>query len=121
VAGVYLNRLRKKGWKLEADPTVVYANGDFSVKRVTFDMLKFDSPYNTYKYPGLPPGPIRMASISAIDAVLNAEEHDFWFFCAKPPVDGEPNQHAFARTGAEHAANARNYWRWLNNNKIYNN
>lgn len=119
VAGVYLNRLRKKGWKLEADPTVVFANGDFNVKRVTNELLKIDSPYNTYKYPGLPPGPIRMASISAIDAVLNAEEHDYWFFCARPPVEGEPNQHAFAKNGSEHAMNANLYRRWLNSNKIY--
>jgi len=119
VAGVYLNRLRTKGWKLEADPTVVFAGGDFTVRRVTNDMLKINSPYNTYLNPGLPPGPIRMASVSAIDAVLDAEEHDFWFFCAKVPVDGEPAQHAFARNGAEHAANARVYRQWLNSRNIY--
>lgn len=119
VAGVYLNRLKTKGWKLEADPTVVFAGGDFSVRRVTNDMLKINSPYNTYLNAGLPPGPIRMASVSAIDAVLNAEEHDYWFFCAKVPLDGEPAQHAFARNGAEHAANARVYRQWLNSRKIY--
>jgi UPF0755 protein len=119
VAGVYLNRLKTKGWKLEADPTVVFAGGDFSVRRVTNDLLKINSPYNTYQNVGLPPGPIRMASVSAIDAVLDAEEHDYMFFCAKVPKDGEPSQHAFARNGAEHAANARVYRQWLNSRKIY--
>jgi UPF0755 protein len=119
VAGVYLNRLNTDGWKLEADPTVVFANGDFSVRRVTNDLLAKDSPYNTYMYPGLPPGPIRMASQSAIDAVLNAEKHDYWFFCAKPPAEGEPAQHAFAKTGAQHGANARRYRAWLNSQRIY--
>lgn len=119
VAGVYLNRLRTEGWKLEADPTVVFANGDFTVRRVTNDLLEKDSPYNTYMYPGLPPGPIRMASTSAIDAVLNAEKHDYWFFCAKPPAEGEPAQHAFAKTGAQHGANARKYRAWLNSQRIY--
>ena len=119
VAGVYLNRLNTEGWKLEADPTVVFANGDFSVRRVTNDLLAKDSPYNTYMYPGLPPGPIRMASQSAIDAVLNAEKHDYWFFCAKPPAEGEPAQHAFAKTAAQHGANARRYRAWLNSQRIY--
>jgi UPF0755 protein len=119
IAGVYLNRLKTKGWKLEADPTVVFAGGDFTVRRVTNYMLKINSPYNTYLNAGLPPGPIRMASVSAIDAVLDAEEHNYWFFCAKVPVDGEPAQHAFARNGAEHAANARVYRQWLNSRKIY--
>ncbi len=119
VAGVYLNRLRTPGWRLEADPTVVFAKGDFSVRRVTLDMLEIDSPYNTYKNAGLPPGPIRMASTSAIDAVLNAEQHDYWFFCAKPPSEGEPPQHAFAKTAAQHGANAKKYRAWLNTQRIY--
>jgi UPF0755 protein len=119
IAGVYLNRLNTKGWKLEADPTVVFAVGDFSIRRVTKAMLETDSPYNTYMYPGLPPGPIRMASKSAIDAVLNAEKHNYWFFCAKPPVEGEPASHAFARTSAQHGANARRYRAWLNSQRIY--
>ena len=119
VAGVYLNRLRTEGWKLEADPTVVFAGGDFTVRRVTNDLLAINSPYNTYMYPGLPPGPIRMASVSALEAVLKAEEHDYWFFCAKPPVEGQPAQHAFAKTGAQHGANARAYRQWLNSQKIY--
>jgi len=119
VAGVYLNRLKTKGWKLEADPTVVFAGGDFTVRRVTNDLLKINSPYNTYQNAGLPPGPIRMASVSAIDAVLDAEVHDYMFFCAKVPEPGQPAQHAFARNGAEHGNNARLYRQWLNSQKIY--
>lgn len=114
IAGVYLNRLKTEGWKLEADPTVVYAVGDFSLRRVLNQHLELDSPYNTYKYAGLPPGPIYMASINAIDAVLNAEEHNYWFFCAKPPQGaGAPQTHAFAKTHRAHINNAKKYWRWL--------
>jgi len=119
IAGVYLNRLRKKGWRLEADPTVVFALGDFSVKRVTKEMLKLDSPYNTYKYDGLPPGPIRMASIQSIDAVLQYKKHDFMFFCAAVPQPSKPLHHEFARNLAEHAVYARKYRNWLNQKKIY--
>lgn len=113
IAGVYLNRLRKEGWKLEADPTVVFAVGDFSLKRVLNKHLEVDSPYNTYKYAGLPPGPIYMASINAIDAVLNAETHNYMFFCAKPHQEGQPQVHAFATTLRAHLKNARIYWSWL--------
>lgn len=119
VAGVYLNRLRTKGWRLEADPTVVFAMGDFSIRRVTREMLNVDSPYNTYRKDGLPPGPIRMASVAAIDAVLDAEEHQFMFFCAKPQMNGEPAQHVFAENLNQHANNARIYRQWLNSRKIY--
>ena len=119
VAGVYLNRLRTKGWRLEADPTVVFAMGDFSIRRVTRDMLDVDSPYNTYRNDGLPPGPIRMASVAAIDAVLDAENHQFMFFCAKPQNNGEPAQHVFAENLNQHANNARIYRQWLNSRKIY--
>jgi UPF0755 protein len=113
IAGVYLNRLQK-GWKLEADPTVVYAVGDFSLKRVLNSHLETPSPYNTYLNEGLPPGPIYMPSINSIDAVLNAEQHDYMFFCAKPPAEGEaPNQHAFAKTHRAHVNNAKKYWRWI--------
>ncbi|MFK7799062.1 MAG: endolytic transglycosylase MltG [Aureispira sp.] len=113
IAGVYLNRLRKN-WKLEADPTVVFAVGDFTLKRVLNKHLETDSPYNTYLYEGLPPGPIYMPSINSIDAVLNAEEHQYMFFCAKPPAEGEaPNQHAFAKTHRAHINNAKKYWRWI--------
>lgn len=114
IAGVYLNRLRKEGWKLEADPTVVFAVGDFSIKRVLDKHLAMDSPYNTYKYAGLPPGPIYMSSIHAIDAVLQAEQHDYMFFCAKPPKDGQPlYMHAFAKTHRAHINNAKKYWNWI--------
>jgi UPF0755 protein len=113
IAGVYLNRLRK-GWTLGADPTVIFALGDFSIRRVLESHLEVQSPYNTYKYTGLPPGPIYMSSINSIDAVLNAEEHEFMFFCAKPPETGQaPNTHAFAVTHRAHINNARRYQRWI--------
>ncbi len=113
IAGVYLNRLRKEGWKLEADPTGIFGIGDFSIRRVLDRHLAFESPYNTYLHAGLPPGPIYMASINSIDAVLDAEEHDYMFFCAKPYEEGQPNVHAFAKTLNAHLRNARIYWRWL--------
>jgi UPF0755 protein len=113
IAGVYLNRLKKNGWKLEADPTVVYAVGDFTIRRVLNVHLETDSPYNTYKYAGLPPGPIYMSSINSIDAVLNYEQHDYMFFCAKPREEGQANTHAFAKTHNAHLRNARRYWKWL--------
>ncbi len=115
VAGVYLNRLRKN-IALQADPTVVFANQDFTIRRVLNRHLEKDSPYNTYKYPGLPPGPIAMASISSIDAVLENKQHKYIFFCAKPDNSG---QHAFARNLAAHNANARKFQSWLNKQRIY--
>ncbi len=114
VAGVYLNRL-KIGDKLRADPTVVYANNDFTIKRVLNKHLTFDSPYNTYMYAGLPPGPIFMPSTNAIDAVLNYEKHDYLFFCAKP---GYNSEHAFAKTAEQHLQNANIYHKWLSNEGI---
>ncbi len=114
IAGVYLNRL-DRDIPLQADPTVVFAVNDFSIRRVLNRHLEIDSPYNTYKYPGLPPGPICMPSISSIDAVLDAEQHDYLFFCAKPGYNG---RHAFARTNAEHERNARIYRRWLSSEGI---
>ncbi len=105
MAGVYYNRL-KKNWKLEADPTVKFAIGNFSLRRILNEHLEFDSPFNTYKYEGLPPGPISMASIASIDAVLNVEEHDYMFFCAKGDGSG---YHSFAKTLAQHNRNARIY------------
>lgn len=105
MAGVYLNRL-DIGMRLQADPTAVFARRDFSARRVTDYHTKFDSPYNTYRYAGLPPGPISMASISSIDAVLNAENHKYLYFCAKGDGSG---LHAFARTLAGHNRNAAIY------------
>lgn len=98
VAGVYVNRL-KRGMPLQADPTVKYAVGDFALRRVLNRHLEVDSPYNTYKYPGLPPGPICMPSIDALDGVVDFENHDYLYFCAKDDLSGA---HAFARTLAEH-------------------
>lgn len=115
VAGVYLNRLRKD-IALQADPTVVFANQDFTIRRVLNRHLEKDSPYNTYKYPGLPPGPIAMASISSIDAVLANKQHNYIYFCAKPDNSG---QHAFAKNLAAHNANARKFQKWLNKQRIY--
>jgi len=114
IAGLYLNRIRK-GMRLEADPTVVFANNDFTLRRVLNKHLAYDSPYNTYLYKGLPPGPISLASISSIDAVLNEEKHDYIFMCAK--VDA-PGSHAFAKTLAGHNINARKYRNWLNKQGI---
>ncbi|WP_417351727.1 endolytic transglycosylase MltG [Flavobacterium alkalisoli] len=116
VAGVYLNRI-KKGMKLEADPTVIYAvkkqSGDFDqvIKRVYFKHLEVDSPYNTYKYAGIPPGPIAMPDISAIDAVLNSEQHNYIYFCASVTNFG---YHEFAVTAAQHAVNRQKYVAWVN-------
>lgn len=109
IAGVYLNRL-KKGMRLQADPTVVFAKKSFTQQRVLHADLRFESPYNTYLNDGLPPGPISIASIESIDAVLNAEDHDYIFFCAKPGTTG---QHAFAATLAQHSRNARLFHEWM--------
>ena len=114
VAGLYLNRL-ERGIKLESDPTVIFAIGDFTINRVLNKDLKIDSPYNTYKYKGLPPGPISIPSIQAIDAVLNHEKHDFIFMCAKDDFSG---YHNFAKTYAGHLNNARKYRKALNQRGI---
>ena len=120
VAGVYLNRL-KKNILLQADPTVIYAiklhSGDFKqvIKRVLYKDLELDSPYNTYKYAGVPPGPITMPDISAIDAVLNAEKHDYYYFVANVENFG---YHKFAKTLAQHNRNKVQYIRWINEQKI---
>lgn len=114
VAGVYINRLRK-GMPLQADPTVKYALQDFGLKRILHKHLRTKSPYNTYVNKGLPPSPICIPSIAAIDAVLNYEKHSYIFFCARPEFDG---RHNFARTLSEHNANARAYSAALNKLKI---
>ncbi len=120
VAGVYMNRINK-GWKLEADPTVIYAlkdrlqNFDTIIKRVLYADLTLDSPYNTYKYKELPPGPITMPDISSIDAVLNFEDHDYFYFVADVENFG---YHKFAKTLSQHNANKRAYVRWINQQKI---
>jgi len=105
IAGVYMNRL-KYGMLLEADPTLVYALGDFSIKRVLNEYKKLDSPYNTYKYTGLPPGPICLPSIASIDAVLNFEKHYYLYFCAKEDLSGF---HNFAYNYEQHSINAKKY------------
>lgn len=116
VAGVYLNRLQK-GMKLEADPTVIYAlkkqSGDFDqvIKRVLYKDLVTDSPYNTYKNAGLPPGPIAMPDITALDAVLNPEKHNYIYFCASVTNFG---YHEFAVTAAQHEVNRQKYVAWVN-------
>ncbi len=114
VAGVYINRL-KKGMLLQADPTLVYALGDFSIRRVLNKHKLIESPYNTYKNTGLPPGPIITPPISYLDAVLNYKRHDYIFFCAKPDYSG---YHAFAKTNAQHNVNARKYYAFLNKEGI---
>ena len=115
IAGIYINRLHK-GWKLEACPTLKYALGDFTIKRILTKHMEIDSPYNTYKYTGLPPGPVRMPSIQVIDAVLNYRHHDYMFFCAKSDFSG---RHYFSRTLREHNRHAAEYHRALDRMKVY--
>jgi len=116
VAGLYINRLQRK-IALQADPTLVYAAGDFTIKRVLNKHKEIDSPYNTYKYAGLPPGPIRVPSINAIDAVLNYEDHNYLYMCAREDFSG---YHNFATNLSTHLANARRYQRALSQAGIYN-
>jgi UPF0755 protein len=114
IAGVYMNRF-KQGWLLQADPTLVFALGDFTIKRVLNVYKKIDSPYNTYLYYGLPPGPICMPSISSIDAVLNYRHHDYMFFCAREDFSG---YHNFAVTQQQHNLNAFRYQQALDQQGI---
>lgn len=109
VAGLYINRLHK-GIKLQADPTVIFATGDFTIRRVLKRHLEIDSPYNTYRNEGLPPGPICNPSKESLEAVLNYETHDYIYMCAKEDFSGT---HNFARTDKEHAANAAKYQKAL--------
>ena len=120
IAGVYINRLNDN-WKLGADPTVKFAAYQLEeykntiIRRVLNKHLRIDSPYNTYKYYGLPPGIISMPSIQAIDAVLNYEKHNYYFFAADP---GNPGYHSFAKSLSEHKRNARKFHRNLNSKGI---
>ncbi|MGB0254800.1 MAG: endolytic transglycosylase MltG [Flavobacteriaceae bacterium] len=121
VAGVYLNRLRKR-MRLQADPTVIYAlkrranDFDLDIRRVLYVDLKIKSPYNTYRNRGVPPGPITMPDVSAIDAVLFAEKHPYLYFVADPDRTG---YHLFATSLAEHNKNKKRYTSWLRQKNIY--
>lgn len=110
IAGVYLNRL-KRGMRLQADPTVRFAVGDFTLTRILFVHLDTESPYNTYRNSGLPPGPINAPEYAVIDAVLNAENHEYLYFCAAPDFSG---RHLFAKDFDTHRKNARSYQQALN-------
>ena len=119
VAGLYLNRLND-GWPLQADPTVIFSikeklGQNTIIKRVLLKDLKINSKYNTYKYAGLPPGPISMPDISSINAVLNPEIHNYYYMCADIK---QLNRHAFAKTLSQHNRNAVKYQNWLNKQGI---
>ena len=114
IAGMYYNRL-KAGMPLQADPTVKFALKDFALRRIYNKLLQTDSPYNTYKNTGLPPGPIKIASIAGIDAVLNHVRHDYLYMCAKEDFSGT---HNFAKTYQEHLKNAGRYTKALNQRGI---
>lgn len=115
IAGVYLNRLHR-GMRLQADPTIKFALGDMSRRRILTKDLQIDSPYNTYRYAGLPPGPISIPSINALEAVLHAEKNDYLYFVAKEDFSG---YHYFSKTLREHNNYARKYRSALNRNRIY--
>ena len=114
VAGLYINRLQR-GMLLQADPTVKFSLQEFGLKRILYKHLEIDSPYNTYKYAGLPPGPIRVPSYQGLESVLNYTKHNYLYMCAKEDFSGT---HNFAVTSAQHAANARRYQQALNRKGI---
>ena len=114
LAGLYLNRL-KKGRHLDADPTVIFALNDFTIKRVLTRYLSYNSPYNTYLNKGLPPGPIMMPSVAAVKAVLNYQKNDYLYMCAKADFSG---YHAFATNVADHLVNAHKFQQALNERNI---
>ena len=114
IARLYLNRLEKH-IRLASDPTVIYAVGDFSIRRVLKRHLEVESPYNTYKHEGLPPGPIRISSIAGIDAVLNPDDNDYIYMCAKEDFSGE---HYYTSSEKEHMQNAKKYAEALNKRNI---
>lgn len=115
VAGIYMNRLRR-GMYLQACPTVKFALNDFSIKRVLKEHTEVDSPYNTYKHLGLPPGPVRIPSIAALEAVLKAEKHNYLYMCAKDDFSG---RHYFSTNLRQHNEYARRYHQALNRKRIY--
>ena len=114
IAGVYINRLRK-GWRLEADPTLVFALGDYSVNRVLNVHKQINSPYNTYMYGGLPPGPICLPTIASLKAVLNYKKHNYMYFCAREDFSG---YHSYASTYFQHLLNARKFQKALDKRGI---
>jgi UPF0755 protein len=114
IAGLYLNRL-KIGMKLESDPTVIFAKNDFTIKRVLTKYLSYNSPYNTYLHTGLPPGPIMMPSVNAINSVLDYQKNDYIYMCAKADFSG---YHAYATNASDHLINARKFQQALNERNI---
>jgi UPF0755 protein len=115
IAGVYINRLRKK-MALQSCPTLLYALGDSSVRRVLHKYRDLDSPYNTYKYKGLPPGPINLPTVAMIDAVLNSTSSNYLYFVAKEDFSG---YHYFSKSLKEHLRNARRYQKTLDQTRVY--
>lgn len=115
IAGVYMNRLQV-GMPLQADPTLIFALGDYSINRVLNKDKELNSPYNTYKYNGLPPGPILIPPVNCIDAVLDFGNHDFYYFVAKEDLSGETY---FSRTLEEHVIFARRYQNALDRRRVY--